>query len=710
MRDPLGKIPIAYKLPLGFLVVCLVVFGVGGIVLMSSARGALEKEIAQRVGERSSAVALIIERHIDLLRQRARDFASDGYIREQFQSRETSDSSNARLSRHIAVNKLPLVHTVSGIALYDVEGRERVAIPSSSVGDSTHARTTETVVGGLKPASREQAFPTFSVSTPLFSQAGSQRIGTLQLIVRADHWVTSIKALAAMPSMPLTSMRLFDPDGDSLPLMANEQSANETAGRPIERGLSSVPWRIELRVDHDDVMAPARRLRNQYLLIGLGLLLATAAVLFFPLRFLLRPLRSVADAARRMSDGDFGTRVDVEGGDEIGELSHAFNVMAAAVDDRTKQLEASAAAVRKREQDVRVERDRLGAVIHSMKDGLFILDSEGRVTLANAGARPLVGALAHDRMERLECAREAAASAGCMACLAEPDHGQQSCVVQHEGRIYDVHTTALPAAPGRDGGRLCVSRDVTERIRQQESQAHQERMAVLGEVAAVMAHELNNPLAAISMFSEMLEEQLPVESDLRDSASVIRRNVATCKRTILALLDLAARGRPEHAPFSLGDLVNDAMTLLRPIYQRAGVTVGVSSDVDDTTLVGDELRVRQVLVNLMMNAVQACADGGEVRLRLSQREDHLVVDVLDTGTGISRGDRERIFEPFFTTKGPGSGTGLGLSTSRRIVEEHGGTLTCMDVEHGAHFRIRLPRKASQAAWEARARVQAEVAP
>ena len=717
MRDPLGNIPIAYKLPLGFLAVCLVVFGVGGTSLLTGSRRALEAEIEQRLDERASAVAIIVERHVDLLRQRARDFASDGFVRREFGAHSRAQhghttvlDSTSPLAVHFERNKLPLVKSVIGAVLYDTEGKRGLSVPHHVAGDETLASPAETAVGALRPATNGQAFPWFCVATPLFAQASPGRIGTLQLIVRADRWVQSLGELSSLPPMPISWMELVDPAGVSLPLLPKTAPRGDPSPSTHQRPLTTTGWQLHVDVDRDRAMAPATKLRRQYLWIGLGLLLATAAVLFFPLRFLLRPLRSVADAARRMSDGDFSVRVAHDGEDEIGELSNAFNVMASAVDERTRQLEAAADAVRKREQDVRIERDRLSAVIHSMEDGLLILNAEGRVTLANARARPLVRALEKAPIKRLECARETIAPAACLACLADLHHGHQSCVIEHGERIYDVHATALPAAPGRDGGRLCVSRDVTERIRQQESQAHQERMAVLGEVAAVMAHELNNPLAAISMFSEMMEEQLPSDSALYESASVIRRNVSACKRTIHALLDLAARGRPEHAPFDMEALIEDAAALLRPIHQRAGVTVNTTSRVEDASLVGDELRIRQVLVNLMMNAAQACNGRGAIDIEIADQGEHLVVDVKDSGGGIRPEHRERIFEPFFTTKGPGAGTGLGLSTSRRIVEEHGGTLACLDVKHGAVFRIRLPRKASQAAWEARARLHAEITP
>ena len=149
--------------------------------------------------------------------------------------------------------------------------------------------------------------------------------------------------------------------------------------------------------------------------------------------------------------------------------------------------------------------------------------------------------------------------------------------------------------------------------------------------------------------------------------------------------------------------------LLRPIYERAGVSLELATGVEDGEIVGDEVQLRQVFINLVMNAIQATPKGGRITITSNEDGEQLTLRVADTGSGIPPGVHARVFEPFFTTKGAGSGTGLGLPTSRRIVGEHGGALELESTgPDGTTFVVRLPRKTARHAWRAEARMSAPV--
>ena len=722
MRDPLSQVRIRYKLPLTFLVICLVAFGIGGVVLTSQARGALEAQIAHRLDERAAAVHVVVERHLDLHKRRAEDFASDGFIRAELAHLVEADrakdasavtAAQEALERHLRVNKLPLVAAFVGALLYDAQGRLRVQSPAGFGAFLPGGQVDLTTVGPLRSAEAGYDHATFRITTPLTHQSEEHAIGALQLVVAARTWANGMEELAQLPPVGAESLRLIGGSGVELDLRGDEAAAGHGPQDVFgyRRSVAQTDWRIEVEVDRQAALAPAVHLRNQYLIIGLVLLLVTAGVLFFPVRFLLQPLSSIAEAARRIAQGDFSARVAHDSGDEIGDLARGFNTMAVAVEERTGQLEQAAAALRRSEEEIRLERDRLAAVLRQMEDGLFILGADGSVLLANHAAEPLLAALEAQGqgLRRLECGHAQPPAEGCLGCLGRVQEEPEACVVEQDGRIYEIRTRSLPVAEGSMPSRLCVGRDVTTRIAAQESQAHQERMTVLGEVAAVMAHELNNPLAAISMFSQMMQQQVEAGTPLRENVDVIQRNVQHCKRTIASLLDLAARGTIETSSFDVCDLLADVVQVLHPIHHRAGVSVEVCPCAGDFGLQGDEVRLRQVFINLVMNAVQAVGRGGTVRVAVRQEGDDVEVRVVDDGPGIPAALRERIFEPFFTTKAAGVGTGLGLSTSRRIVGEHGGQLVLESTgAEGATFTVRLPRKTARHGWQAEARMRAPV--
>ncbi len=352
-----------------------------------------------------------------------------------------------------------------------------------------------------------------------------------------------------------------------------------------------------------------------------------------------------------------------------------------------------------RKAELRLEHQRLETVIRSLDDGLFILDRHGRVTLANAAAERLLEELAAGRCcasaESCPWRDDGRGGAGpktCLECLAGDRRGAQSFEVAVDGRLYDLRGAAVGDRGGGETERVFVSRDVTERRRRAARQAHQERLSVLGEVAAVMAHELNNPLAAISMFSQMLLDGLDASSPCYTHAEVIHRNMVSCKQTLHSLLDMAAPSRAAHGDFDLRDLAVAVVDFLRPVAEQGGTRLRADA-AGDGLVHGDELRLGQALVNLVMNAIHAAGEvvAGEVTVATRSRDGELLIRVCDNGPGIRGELRQKIFEPFFTTR-QGEGPGLGLPTARRIVEAHGGSLVLGSGSAGATtFEMFLPR-------------------
>ena len=713
MRDPLFWLPIKYKLPLTFGFICLTAFGVGGFVVATVAKRSLEKQIRLRLDEHSATTTLMVDRQLELLGRRVEDFASDGFIRTQMAELVDQDNTTtakhevrARLMSHLVANKLSLLDHFVDAFLLDPEGQLVLRVHGDWPERPASYHADALWFGPLEAPTKAHPYQTFLLSTPVLSLERDRRVGFLQILVRADTWVTRQLGRGTLPGNAPFRISLQDAEGLTL-VLASPGEKGEARSLPQRAGEASsvidytttIPrngWKLSLEADKDQVMQPIDRLLKRFVITGSVLLLAVLALLVFPAQFLVRPLGVLRKSAQRIAEGDFSTTVNVDSRDEIGDLSRAFNIMANAIGERTSKLEETAAELESRQADIRRERDRLDMAINSMQDGLFILDRQGKISLSNSAAQPVASALTRKdapRGRQPECATSDGKLLDCLQCLRDTDAPSHSCEIHLDSRVYKIHGTTLPAADGSAAERLFTTQDITERLVQAERQAHQERMAVLGQIAAVMAHELNNPLAAIAMFSQMLESDLEPGSPHRESAEVIRRNTETCKETIRMLLDTTASAAPEFSEFDMNELIQDIRRFLRPLCQRAEVDLDIECRAEGAIL-GDKLQLRQVVVNLLMNAIQA-GEGRriQVRVAMEERGESLAILVADTGPGIPPDAREHIFKPFFTTKPPGVGTGLGLPTSKRIVEAHGGSLRLIESKpERTVFEIVLPRR------------------
>ena len=212
----------------------------------------------------------------------------------------------------------------------------------------------------------------------------------------------------------------------------------------------------------------------------------------------------------------------------------------------------------------------------------------------------------------------------------------------------------------------------------------QRRLAVLGEMSSVIAHELRNPLASLKGNAQLLAERLPADGRERKKAERIVLEAQRLETLSGDLLDFSRSG-----PIDRGD--TDPAALLRTAAEPVDASrIVLSVDQAPPRFPLDAPRVRQALTNLLVNAVQASPDGVPATARVALEGDRLVFTVSDRGPGIPPGDLERIFEPFYTTRP--TGTGLGLAVAQRIVQMHGGTVTAANHPGGgASFRVAIPR-------------------
>ena len=240
---------------------------------------------------------------------------------------------------------------------------------------------------------------------------------------------------------------------------------------------------------------------------------------------------------------------------------------------------------------------------------------------------------------------------------------------------------------------LRESREEIERLhRTQMSRA--EHLATLGELATGLAHEIRNPLAGIAGVIEIIGRDLPTTSPARAVVKDVRQEIARINHIVTDLLQTARPHPPRVRRSDLNTTVEHAVMLGRQQALAKSIEIALCKDPTLPEVEHDSDQIHQVMLNLLLNALQAIDKNGKVTVALSRRDSTAVVEVTDNGRGIPQQDLPNIFRPFFTTKG--EGTGLGLSLARRIVEEHHGRIDVTStVSKGTTFAVVLPLQPSQ---------------
>jgi signal transduction histidine kinase len=239
--------------------------------------------------------------------------------------------------------------------------------------------------------------------------------------------------------------------------------------------------------------------------------------------------------------------------------------------------------------------------------------------------------------------------------------------------------------------------EAREREKRQEAQlARTEKMAAVGTLAAGVAHEVNNPLAGILTCLEMLEANA-VDAETRQRyLALVRGGIKRIEHTVANLLDYSRPREVEPRPTSMNERLAHVTELVGYQLRKGAIEVVFDLAPAGARVLADPFQIEQLLLNLVLNAIQAMPGGGRLTLRTSSSEERVVTEIVDTGVGIPSELRDRVFDPFFTTREVGQGTGLGLSVSYGIVTAHGGSI---DVEsepgRGAVFRVTLPAHAEK---------------
>jgi nitrogen fixation/metabolism regulation signal transduction histidine kinase len=432
------------------------------------------------------------------------------------------------------------------------------------------------------------------------------------------------------------------------------------------------------------------------LTLTLVLLLAMLAAIYgaiFSAQRLVRPVQDLIEGTRAVGKGDFGTRLPLPSRDEMGFLVHSFN-------DMTKRLRRAREEATRSQQVVERERERLAIILARLSTGVVVVDRELTVSIANQAAGAILGTdlsaaigralpdltAGNERLGQFVAALVVRFAAG------REEWREQLDLDSDSGRRTLMCACTPQPGTDRDLGYVIVFDDITTLLQAQ-------RDAAWGEVARRLAHEIKNPLTPIQLSAERMRRRFlgsmsPQDAEVLERATrTIVQQVETMQQMVNAFSEYARAPEMRITRFSLNQLASEVADLYRSHDPRVEIRLELDERIDG--IEADRGRVRQILNNLVINALEALDGVATPRLEIATRSEqggdagYAVVTVCDNGPGFQRELLGRVFDPYVTSKP--KGTGLGLAIVKKIVEEHGGRIDADNrPEGGARIRVVLP--------------------
>lgn len=349
-------------------------------------------------------------------------------------------------------------------------------------------------------------------------------------------------------------------------------------------------------------------------------------------------------------------------------------------------------------------------ILENIASGVITADREGRVIFMNSKAREILPGSVKQEIFFKDLFENPFGRGDLFEYLVSS--GERSC--SFEGTLSMSGERSIPVRLSTTMVELdeyygrtivVIFEDLTEQKAMEEELRRADRLRSLGELSAGVAHEIRNPLTGIATTAQLLKGKLPSEAGETKYISVILEEINRLDEIINNLLDFARPISPQPAEASVGKLLEETLALLSDTSRDAGVTVTFQNETENDCCIIDRDRIKQVILNIALNGIQACIEGGmlKVYLRDSEKPLFIQIEFADTGEGISNDIAGKLYNPFFTMRS--EGTGLGLSISRKIIESHGGRIYhTSEVGTGTCFFVELPRKLLASTGHTEARV------
>jgi len=498
----------------------------------------------------------------------------------------------------------------------------------------------------------------------------------------------SLSAMTAIADSPTT--QLLEGIGDRLILRSVNPVANKPPCQECHGPMEANPINGVLYVDFDAAPVRQQAKNTTLLLMGAGALIVLinlAGGWWFMRRYVIRPVEQLTMVSGRLADGDLTSRTCLQGCDELAVLGSRFNRMAQVLQEKIAELE---------EKEQFLQR-----LVDAIPDGIRVIDTDFRVVLSNDTYRRQIGANGNTPTPaycyEATHGRDRPCPEHLITCpVVEMSKGSVPLrfVHRHErldGGCMDVELYAASMRVTIQGEEEDLIVESIRDLDQEVKFSHEQKLSELGRLAAGVAHEIHNPLAAVRMALHAAEHanvaQPPRREQVTEYLALVDQEVDKCNQVTERLLKLSVPPPARSELVIVDQVVDDNLRLLS--WEAESQKVELRSAIDELPLriLATDSELRMVVLNLCQNAIHAMPQGGVLSVRCSRVEGRVEVCFDDVGIGIAPSDLQRIFEPFFSRRADGvRGTGLGLPITKSIVKKYGGSISVHSV-HGEGTRV-----------------------
>lgn len=464
--------------------------------------------------------------------------------------------------------------------------------------------------------------------------------------------------------------------------------------------ISKHPVNGILIVDHETKALHHKNWQTIAFLTSAGLItlaLSAGATWWFMRRYVLNPVNELNEASSALAQGDLGARVQVEGNTELAQLAKTFNQMA-------EHLQTNHQALQDREQF-------LQGIIDGVPDGVRVIDQDYKIIVANQAYAQQTGHADAKVLRQQHCyaitfQRDSPCPPSLRTCPLETLNEQQSSLKfietlqRQDGTVLNTEVYAARLTPHSQQPNAKWVVEAIRDLDQAVQYSHEQKLSALGELAAGVAHEIHNPLASVRIAlqaSDTLLNQEPHTSpdatinELKDYLHLVDEQVEQCLDVTHRLMKLGTLSSNHIELVEVNKVIEETVSLLRFEREQQHIEQVLHLAPQAPRILAADNDLRMIILNLVQNAFHAMPHGGVLTLTTQVLEGQVIIDITDTGVGISDEIVQRIFDPFFSRRVGQSGSGLGLTIVRSLVSQHKGEIQLLAHQKGhTVFRLIFP--------------------